>query len=92
VRRIALLFAYDEGNSEVQGWLATFRDGLAKLGWIEGQNLHFEFRFTGSDTTLMEKAVKGIIVGVHDRTFNGAVADAIRDLIGRAAIPLWNTQ
>jgi putative tryptophan/tyrosine transport system substrate-binding protein len=66
-RRIALLFAYDEGNSEVQGWLATFRDGLAKLGWIEGQNLHFEFRFTGSDTTLMEKAVKGIIVGVHDR-------------------------
>jgi hypothetical protein len=60
-------FAYDEGNSEVQGWLATFRDGLAKLGWIEGQNLHFEFRFTGSDTTLMEKAVKGIIVGVHDR-------------------------
>jgi putative tryptophan/tyrosine transport system substrate-binding protein len=67
VRRIALLFAYDAGNSEVQGWLATFRDGLAKLGWIEGQNLHFEFRFTGSDTTLMEKAVKGIIVGVHDR-------------------------
>jgi hypothetical protein len=36
VRRIALLFAYDEGNSEVQGWLATFRDGLAKLGWVEG--------------------------------------------------------
>ena len=48
VRRIALLMAQDEGNREVQGWLATFRDGLARLGWVEGQNLHFEFQWTGS--------------------------------------------
>jgi putative ABC transport system substrate-binding protein len=66
VRRIALLIAYDEGNPEVRGWLATFRDGLAKLGWVEGQNLHFEFRWTGSDSTLMEKAAKELVAAQPD--------------------------
>jgi putative tryptophan/tyrosine transport system substrate-binding protein len=66
VRRVALLFSYDEGNPEVQGWLATFRDGLAKLGWVEGQNLHFEFRWTGSDATRIEKAAKEIVASQPD--------------------------
>jgi putative tryptophan/tyrosine transport system substrate-binding protein len=57
-RRIAVLMSWDESNPQVQTWIAAFRDGLGKLGWVEGQNLHFEFRWTGTDSTLMEKAAK----------------------------------
>ena len=66
VRRIALLMAWDEGNPEIQSWLGTLRDGLGKLGWVEGQNLHFEFRWTGTDSTLMEKAAKELVAARPD--------------------------
>jgi ABC-type uncharacterized transport system substrate-binding protein len=69
MRRLALLMAWDEGDPEVQGWLAAFRDGLGKLGWVEGQNLRFEFRWTGSDLTLMEKAAKELVTSQPDLIF-----------------------
>jgi putative ABC transport system substrate-binding protein len=30
--------------------IPTFREELAKLGWVEGHNLRMDFRFTGNDT------------------------------------------
>jgi len=66
VRHIALLMAYDESNREAQGWVATLRDGLAKLGWVEDKNLHFEFRWTGADATLMEKGATELVAAQPD--------------------------
>jgi putative ABC transport system substrate-binding protein len=48
VRRIGLLAGIIE-----DAWLAAWRDGLAKLGWIEGRNLRIDLRFTGSDPDRM---------------------------------------
>jgi len=66
MRRVGVLMAYPEGDPETQGWLATFRDGLRKLGWVEDQNLHFEFRWTGADATLMEKATTELVAAQPD--------------------------
>src|ERR1041384_7271662 len=30
--------------------LGAFRDELSKLGWIEGRNIAFEYRFTGQNS------------------------------------------
>jgi putative ABC transport system substrate-binding protein len=38
VRRIGVLMGYAESNAEGQAFVAAFRDGILKLGWIEGRN------------------------------------------------------
>ncbi len=45
MRRIAWLSTNTENDLLSQGHSAAFREGLAKLGWIEGRNLHIDFRW-----------------------------------------------
>ena len=49
VRRIGMLIAGAPNNRGSEANLAAFRDGLAKLGWIEGSNLRVDLRFGGDD-------------------------------------------
>jgi putative ABC transport system substrate-binding protein len=50
VRRIGVLSAgSSEDEPAARADLAALREGLAKLGWIEGRNLRIDLRFTGSD-------------------------------------------
>jgi putative ABC transport system substrate-binding protein len=46
IRRIGLLLPFAENDPEAQRRIAALRDGLKKLGWEEGRNLHFEYRWT----------------------------------------------
>jgi ABC-type uncharacterized transport system substrate-binding protein len=45
MRRIAALIALPENDPELKKWLRAFRQGLEKLGWSEGRNLHIDYRF-----------------------------------------------
>ena len=45
MRRIGVLIGFAETDPDVQSWLATFRDSLAKLGWTEGSNFRIELRW-----------------------------------------------
>jgi len=57
---------YKEDEQEIQGWLATFRGSLRKLGWIEGQNIKFDYRWVGSDAALMQQAAQEIVASQPD--------------------------
>src|SRR5215467_5011484 len=46
MRRIGVLMGYAESGSEGQALIAAFRDGLQKLGWIEGRNTQIDIRWT----------------------------------------------
>ena len=46
VRRVGMLTGLDQSY---QALAAAFREGLSKLGWIEGQNLMTELRFGAGD-------------------------------------------
>jgi putative tryptophan/tyrosine transport system substrate-binding protein len=49
-RRIGLLQGGVENNNKVsQITIATIRDGLARLGWIEGRNLRIDLRYGAGD-------------------------------------------
>jgi len=61
LRRVGLLMVYEEGKPQVQGWLAAFREALAKLGWTEDQNIHFEFRWTGVDLNRIQQGARELI-------------------------------
>src|SRR3954469_2683002 len=48
VRRIAVLMALPEDDPQAKAWLASFRQGLERANWLEGRNLHIDYRFTGA--------------------------------------------
>jgi putative tryptophan/tyrosine transport system substrate-binding protein len=61
VRRIGVLMPYPETTQEAQGWVTVFRAALSSLGWVEGQNIHFELRWTGPDADRMRQAVQDLV-------------------------------
>src|ERR1700760_640831 len=49
LRRIGVLMGVYEGEMASHGYVATFRDALAKLGWVEGKNLQIDSRVATGD-------------------------------------------
>jgi putative ABC transport system substrate-binding protein len=45
MRRIGVLMGYAESDPDAQAWVAAFREGLQKLGWTEGSNIHIDTRW-----------------------------------------------
>src|SRR5262249_23150565 len=61
-RRIAAFFASHGDDPEVMRQVARFQDELAKLGWLEGQTIHVDYRFGAGnvDYTALAKELAGI--------------------------------
>src|SRR5215470_17588091 len=49
MRRIGMLISTREDDLEGQARVALLRQGLSKLGWTEGRNLHIDYRWVGGD-------------------------------------------
>jgi putative ABC transport system substrate-binding protein len=45
VRRIGVLLSYSEHDPQAEARVAAFRDSLQGLGWTNGRNAEFEFRY-----------------------------------------------
>jgi putative ABC transport system substrate-binding protein len=45
MRRIGALIAFAKDDPETEERLGRLRQGLAKRGWVEGRNIHTEYRF-----------------------------------------------
>jgi putative ABC transport system substrate-binding protein len=45
MRRIGVLMGFPESDSQAQGYVAAFRDGLHKLGWTDGRNVRIDTRW-----------------------------------------------
>jgi putative ABC transport system substrate-binding protein len=52
VRRVGVLMLGTESEPVYQSYLAAFEEGLRQSGWIEGQNLHIDVRWSASNTDL----------------------------------------
>ena len=51
-RRVGVLMSTAADDREGQARIAAFRQGLQKLGWIEGQNVRLDIRWGGGDADL----------------------------------------
>jgi putative tryptophan/tyrosine transport system substrate-binding protein len=65
-RRLGLLLGYTEDQPEIQSWLKAFREELSKRGWQEGLNLKFEYRWAGTNKSLMQQDAKELVASHPD--------------------------
>ena len=62
MRRIGVLMGYVESGSSGQALIAAFREGLQKLGWIEGRNTRIEIRWaTPADAESIRRFAKELV-------------------------------
>jgi putative tryptophan/tyrosine transport system substrate-binding protein len=62
VRRIGVLMAFTQDDSEARAQFAAFRDGLQKLGWMEGRNIRIETRWVRpEDAGLRQQFAKELV-------------------------------
>jgi ABC-type uncharacterized transport system substrate-binding protein len=61
MRRIGVLMAYAESDSEAQAWIAGFRDGLQERGWTEGGNISLDVRWATGEREAIERFAKELV-------------------------------
>src|ERR1700685_2064628 len=66
LRRVGLLIGYRKDNQQVQGWLGAFNDALGHLGWTDGRNVTFDYRWVGDDATLIQQGAAELVAAQPD--------------------------
>jgi putative ABC transport system substrate-binding protein len=74
VRLIGWLDAFDESSTGSQVVSTALREGLAKLGWIEGRNLKIEHRFGNADANRMRASVRDLVSHAPEVIVAGSAA------------------
>src|SRR5215471_13778972 len=66
VRRIGVLMGFAETDEVWQIYLRVFRERLRDFGWVEGQNVKFEYRFSGESAERTRAAAGELVAGAPD--------------------------
>jgi len=61
IRVIAVLMSAADTDPRYQGDVTAFRDGIRKLGWVEGRNIRTEVRWAALDITLMNRLAEELV-------------------------------
>lgn len=61
LRRIGALWSLSETNPDMQARLTQFNQGLVRLGWLEGKNIHLDGRFAAGATDRFESLAKALV-------------------------------
>jgi putative ABC transport system substrate-binding protein len=88
VRRIGVLMGWAESDSATQALVGSFRDVLAKLGWMEGKNLRIELRWGNGNAARIDAFAKQL-VDLQPDAILGQTTPVIRALARETqAIPI----
>jgi hypothetical protein len=61
MQRIGVLMAHAESDPEGQANVAAFREGLQKLGWMEGRNLQIDTRWATAKVESIQRFAKELV-------------------------------
>src|SRR6516165_6872236 len=61
MRLIGVLMGWPESDARGRSYLAAFRSALAKLGWMEGNNIRIELRWSAADPNRMKTFAKELV-------------------------------
>jgi putative ABC transport system substrate-binding protein len=88
VRRIGILMGGAESDQEGQSSVAAFREGLQKLGWIEGRNSEINIRWAAADVELMKRCAKELVALQPDLILTSTTPAAAAMLQQTRTIPV----
>jgi putative tryptophan/tyrosine transport system substrate-binding protein len=57
-RRVGVLMAYDQSDHAAKVYLSGFTQGLAELGWTDGNNLRMDVRWAAGDVDRMRRVAR----------------------------------
>src|SRR4051812_10604902 len=63
---VGVLMTTAEADSESQARLAAFQQGLAELGWKNGQNVRIEYRWSASKSELIRQYAEQLVALAPD--------------------------
>jgi putative tryptophan/tyrosine transport system substrate-binding protein len=69
MRRIGVLVGAAEDDVDIQIRVAGFRQGLEKLGWSEGRNIHIDYRFAAARADQFQILAKELVALQTDVIF-----------------------
>src|SRR5262245_60225911 len=62
-----------EEDREGQARVAAFRDGMRSLGWIEGRNVTYDYRWTAGNPAVMERYAPELLALKPEVIMNGGL-------------------
>jgi putative ABC transport system substrate-binding protein len=87
IRRIGMLIPYAEGDRQGQAFIAAFREGLQKLGWTEGRNIHLTIGWARPDDPKLRQrfakeiiALNPVLIISHGTPNTAALAEQTRTI------------
>src|ERR1700745_770936 len=66
VRRVGVLRARAGSDPEAQRRASAFVNGLRDLGWVEGRNLHIDYRWGAGDAGVLRKQAAELVASAPD--------------------------
>ena len=92
VRRIGVLSPFSQADPETQALLAAFKQRFQELGWTDGRNVQFEYRFTDGNPE-RTRAAGAELVGLSPDVILAYANPAVSSLIQvTQTIPIVFTQ
>ena len=73
VRRVGVFMDLAEEDREGQARVAAFRDGMRSLGWIEGRNVTYDYRWTAGNPAVMERYAPELLALRPEVIMNGGL-------------------
>jgi putative tryptophan/tyrosine transport system substrate-binding protein len=86
MRRVGVLIGTTESDPETKRRLEGLLQGLREAGWIEGRNIHLDYRFGGADPDRMRRDAAEIaafapdVIVVHSNDYLAALRQADRTI------------
>ena len=88
VRRIGVLMIFAESDAEGQGFVTAFREGLQKLGWIEGQNIRIDIRWGATNPALIQQLARELVASMPDLILSSGTPTTLVLLKQTRTIPI----
>jgi putative tryptophan/tyrosine transport system substrate-binding protein len=66
IRQVAVLIGPAESDIEAQRRIAAFRGGMQGLGWVDGRNVRFEYRWGGGDADRIARHAAELVAAQPD--------------------------
>jgi putative ABC transport system substrate-binding protein len=73
VRRVGIFMDLSEQDAEGQTRVAAFRKGLQDLGWADGRNVKFDYRWTAGDPARMRRYAAELVGLAPEVIMNGGL-------------------